>query len=310
MSIEPRQQFNRRCNVIVASDAGAGLDFSTLRIKFAIKKADAQTPNTAAVRIYNVAPDTATRLRKEFTSLSIQAGYAHNIGIVFSGTIKQVRLGRENGVDAYVDIEAADGDVAYNGAVVSKTLSAGSTQHDQIDAATAPMQALGLQTGAKPAGGAPKLPRGKTMYGMARDYLRHSADATLSSWSIQDGVIQFVPLTGVLPFELIVLNSKTGLVGTPEQTGDGIKVRCLLNPLLKVGGKVQVNEQDVAQAALPDTTKKAPVNKPAAIQHDGVYRLYVVEHNGDTHGSEWYSDVVCLGVFEANPIGSKVKING
>lgn len=303
-------QFIRRCNLIVSSAAGSGIDLSNLRIVFKIKKADAQTPNTAEIRVYNLAEETEKRIRKEFQNITLQAGYESNYGLIFNGNIKQIRTGRENGTDTFIDIAAADGDEAYNFAVVNTTLAAGSRQEDQISAATSSMAKKGVSTGHIDATGANKLPRGKVMYGMARNYLRQSAVASNTSWSIQDGKVQFVALTGVLPNQAVLLTSKTGLVGQPEQTNDGIKARCLLNPMLRIGGKVQINEKDVAEAKLPDTDKDAQANKPAKIEADGVYRLLVVEHSGDTRGNDWYSDLICLGVDETAPAGKKVKKNG
>lgn len=305
-----QQQYIRRCNLIVASDKGEGLDLSNLRIKFSIKKSDAQTPNTAEITVYNLAEETAQRIRKEFSSINLQAGYESNYGIVFSGNIKQVRFGRESGTDTYMVIAAADGDAAYNGSVVNATLAAGSKQSDQINASAGAMAGKGVQKGSIADTGSAKLPRGKVMYGMARDYLRQSAAASNTSWSIQDGKIQFVELTGVLPNQAVVLSSKTGLVGAPEQTNDGIKARCLLNPMLKIGGKVQINEKDINEAKLPDTSKDAQPNKPATIRHDGFYRLLVVEHSGDTRGNDWYSDLVCLDIDTTQPAGKQVKKNG
>ncbi len=303
-------QFLRRCNVIVSTNAGQGLDLSALRIKFAIKKTDGQTPNTADIAIYNISQDVAARIRKEYTAIAIQAGYESNFGIVFAGTIKQVRSGREQGTESFLLISASDGDVAYNGATVSATLSAGATQLDQVAVAAQATAAMGTSLGVMVPDSGTRLPRGKVLYGMARDYLRHSAKALGASWSIQNGKIQFVALTGVLPTQMVVLNSKTGMVGTPEQTADGIKIRCLLNPLLQIGGKVSINQHDIAEAALPDTPKEAAVNKPVTIQHDGIYRILTLDVAGDTHGTDWYTDALCLGVDETLPAARQVKLNG
>jgi hypothetical protein len=302
-----QRQYLRACKLIVASAGGSGLDLSGLHIKFAIKKADAQTPNTAEIRVYNVAETTVARIRKEFSRVVLQAGYETNMGVIFDGNIKQVRFGRENGVDTYIDIAAGDGDDAYNYAVVNTTLAAGASQRDQINAAASPMSDRGVKPGYIGETGDTKLARGKVMYGMSRDYMRQSAEASDTSWSIQDGKLQFVPNTGVLPNQAVVLNSKTGLVGTPEQTNDGIKARCLLNPMLKIGGKVKINEKDVAQAKLADTSKDAQANKPADIAADGFYRLLVVEHSGDTRGNDWYSDLICLDIDATQPPDKQVK---
>lgn len=300
-------QYIRKCKLLVAGASGDGLDLSGLRIQFKIKKSDAQTPNTAEIRVYNLAESTARQIRKEFKRVVLQAGYESNYGVIFDGNIKQVRMGRENGTDTYIDIAAGDGDDAYNYAVVNKTLAAGAKQSDQINAAAGSMSDKGVSTGYVGDTGSQSLPRGKVMYGMARDYLRQSAQASGTSWSVQDGKLQVVPLTSVLPNQAVLLTSKTGLVGTPEQTNDGIKARCLLNPMLKIGVRVKINEEDVSEAKLPDSDKKDSANKPADISKDGIYRLLVVEHSGDTRGNDWYSDLICLDVDASAPAGKQVK---
>lgn len=300
-------QYIRRCNLLVAGAGKDGLDLSGLRIVFKIKKSDAQTPNTAEIRVYNLAEETAKQIQKEFTRVVLQAGYESNYGVIFDGNIKQVRMGRENGTDTYIDIAAGDGDDAYNYAIVNTTLAAGAKQSDQINAAAGSMASKGVSKGFVGETGATALPRGKVMYGMARDYLRQSAEASGTTWSVQDGKLQVVDRTAVLPNEAVVLNSKTGLIGTPEQTNDGIKAKCLLNPLLKIAVRVKIDEKDVAQAKLPDTDKDNAANKPAAISSDGIYRLLVVEHGGDTRGTDWYSDLVCLDVDATAPAGKKVS---
>ncbi len=301
------RQYLRACKLIVSAAGGDGLDLSLLHIKFSIKKADAQTPNAAEIRIYNVAETTVARIRREFSRVVLQAGYEGNQGVLFDGNIKQVRFGREAGTDTYIDIAAGDGDDAYNFAIVNTTLAAGAKQSDQIGAASSTMAGRGVQQGFIADTGGQQLARGKAMYGMARDYLRQSAEASDTSWSIQDGKLQFVSATGALPNQAVVLNSKTGLIGQPEQTNDGITARCLLNPSLKIGGRVKINEQDVAVAKLPDTKKDAQANKPADISADGFYRILVIEHTGDTRGNDWYSNLTCLDIDATQPSNKQVK---
>ena len=307
MNMTGQLQYIRRCNLIVAGKDKDGLDLSNLRIVFKIKKSDAQTPNTAEIRVYNLAEDTAKQIQKEFSRVILQAGYESNYGVIFDGNIKQVRTGRENGVDTYLDIAAGDGDDAYNYAIVNTTLAAGASQADQINASANSMSGKGVGKGFIGDTGSAKLARGKVMYGNARDYLRQSAQASGTTWSVQDGKLQFIDRTAVLPGQAVVLNSKSGMVGAPEQTNDGIKAKCLLNPMLKIGVRVMIDEKDVEKAKLPDTSKDSAANKPAAISSDGVYRLLTVEHGGDTRGNDWYSELVCLDVDATAPAGKKVS---
>ena len=302
-------QYIRKCDLIVSDDAGDGLNLSGLTINFAIKKTDGQTPNTAAIRIYNLNATTLARIQKEFTRVTLQAGYESNYGIIFDGNVKQFSTGRENVTDTFLDIQAADGDAAYNFAVVNATLSAGSKQRDQIEAAARTMRGLGVGSGyVDDATDGQALPRGKVMYGMARDYIRQSAQSSGSSWSIQNGKIQVVKLTGVLPGQAVALNSKSGLIGTPEQTNDGIKFRCLINPQLQIGGLVHLNEKDITKAK-PETAESADGQQkaPAEFQADGIYRLISATIAGNTRGNDWYIDGVCLSVDQTAPAGDQVQ---
>lgn len=302
-----QRQYLRRCNLLVSTASGAGLDLSDLRIQFYVKKSDAQTPNAADIRIYNVEPNTIARIQREFSRVVLQAGYEANFGVIFDGNIKQVRSGRENGTDSYLDIAAGDGDSAYNFSVINTTLAAGATQADQIDALAGSMASRGVRRGHTGDTGQVKLPRGKALYGMSRDRLRQSAEASNTTWSIQDGKLQFVPRTGVLPGQAIVLSSKTGLVFQPEQTNEGIKARSLLNPNLRVGGSVRISERDVLAAIVPGTSGDAQVNRPPDIASDGLYRVLVTEHSGDTRGNDWYSDITCLDIDSTQPLNNQVR---
>lgn len=301
-----QEQYGRAFKLIAATAGGSGLDFSDLRVVFEVKKSDAQTPNTASLKIYNVANDTASRVKREFTRVILQAGYESNFGVIFDGNIKEARVGRENGTDTYLQIEAGDGDQAYNLAIVNTTLAAGATQRNQVDAAAQPMQALGVSQGAIDLPQGEALPRGKVMYGMSKDYLRGTAQSSGASWSMQDGKLQMLPLTSTLPGTAVVLTSKTGLIGTPEQSDKGINATCLLNPTLKIGSKVKIDEESIALAKLKDTGKDAPVNKPVDISADGIYRLLSVTHKGDTRGTDWYSELVCLDVDATAPAKNQV----
>ena len=301
------KQWIRHCKLLIGGN-GDGLDISGLRVVFKVQKTDAETPNSAEIRVYNLAPDTAKKIKKEFQRVILQAGYISNYGVIFDGNIKQCVIGRENGTDTFLDIYAGDGDDAYNFAVVNKTLKAGATPADQVDACAGAMAEKGTSkgyTGGLQGGKA--LPRGKVMYGLARDYMRQQAATTGTTWSVQDGKLQMIPRTELLPGQAVLLTSKTGLIGTPEQDEGGIRAECLLNPLLKIGGKVIIREADIQEAKLPDTEGDTGANAPAKIAVDGVYRLLSVEHAGDTHGQEWYSRLVCLDVDETAPKDKAVK---
>lgn len=293
-------QYLRRINLLVTGE-GDGLDLSELHITFTVTKKDVQTPNTANIKIYNLSEDTIKRFRKEFTRIVLQAGYESNFGVIFDGNIIHVRRGRENNTDTYLELVAGDGDVAYNHAIVNHTLAAGATQNEQIKVSADAMAGKGAATGFVENLQGDSLPRGKVMYGMARNYLRKSCESTDASCSIQDGRLQVVKNDGVLPHQAILLTSKTGLIETPEINNEGIKAKCLLNPQLKIGGKVKIDESSIAEAKLPDTSKNNQANKAPSLDADGFYKVLAIDYTGDTHGNAWYCDFVCIGIDDKPP---------
>jgi hypothetical protein len=305
MTMSDNQQYLRTCQLIVYRKDLSGLDLSQLRIKFSVKRSDTMTPNVADIRVYNLDEATAILIRKEFTKVILQAGYADNFGVIFQGNIKQVILGRESGQDTFIDIVAGDGDRAYNFAVVNATIAKGATQADQVAASVAAMTPKGVTAGHLGVLPQEQLPRGKVMYGNARNYLRDAAQTTDHSWSIQDEKVTFVSKKSYLPGERVVLTSKTGMIGAPQQTNEGVNVKCLLNPNIKIGGRIQIDNASIQAFKINLSVPNSAANIPAPLTADGVYYVLVAEHTGDTRGVEWFTNLICLNIdVTTNPINS------
>jgi len=289
------QLFGRKWDVTVAN-AGQALDLSPLRIYCTIEQSDVETPNHATIRIYNLSDDTSSRLlAQEFDRVVVSAGYVNGpYGVIFDGTIKQSRRGRIDQIDKYLDILAADGDLAYNYGVVNTTLAAGSTLQQQIDAIA---QGMGVQTGYLPEFqnlGNPNLIRGKVMYGLGKDLMRNLAISHNFRWSIQQGRMVVIPNDSYIPGEAIVLSSSTGMLGFPEQTQSGISVRALLNPKLVIGQSVKIDNADI-QSAQFDVAYAAVNNFPSKAA-DGLYRVVVSEFEMDTRDEPWWSKLTCFAI--------------
>lgn len=315
-------QFGRKASLIVSTGT-QGLDLSQLRFKFQTRNADEQAPNTLYVRVYNLADSTAKTIQKEFTTITLQAGYENgNYGVIFSGTIKEVRKGRERNIDSYLDIYAADGDEYYGFAVAALSLAAGQTPAQVITAiqsaqspngvASLPFasDASGLIAGAG-AGQAQALSRGKVLFGMTRDLARDWALKYGYRWSMQNGQFVVVPITGYRPGEAVVLSSTTGLIGVPEAQNDGVHARALLNPLIRIGGLVQIAQSDINQITLQQQGLQYAPAVATVTTATGFYRVLVSESTGDTRGNDWFTDIICLAVdVSASNPNDSVKAYG
>jgi len=281
-----------------------GLDLSEMHFTFEVHQSDYSAPNTAEVRVFNLKEETVLAIRKSFNRVVIEAGYDGNSGVIFEGTIKQFRIGKINNTTTFLDILAADGDIGFNFGVVNKSLPAGSTPQQRIAETSA---AMGMPVSFQPSqaqatGGV--LPRGKVLFGMAKARMHDIVRSQQWSWSIQKNKVQVIPLTGYLPNEAVEINSYTGMVGVPRATENGIEVNILLNAQIIVGGLIKLNAADVNQ-----TVQQNPSNAPfaynnpygnpellAKVTNDGVYRVYVAEHIGDTRGTEFYTSIIALAV--------------
>lgn len=304
----------------------AGVELGSLRIQFQTSAIDVDAPPTAIIRVLNMSTTTADRFKKEFQSVVLQAGYEDgNFGIIFQGTIIRTRNGRLNNIDSFVDIMVSNLDVIYNYGVVNKTLAAGATPSDQVQAirqsinnsAVAQGQAgaleQGMQVGNIPDsfGTGGTLPRGKVLFGLGRDRLGDVANSTGSVWSIgPDGKVNFHELTGYLPGEAVVINAQTGMVGVPEATPQGIEVKCLLNPLIKAGTRIQINNKDLVTTANQYQGAGFPAYSDfqffANTNDDGVYMVMVVEHEGDNRGqgADWLTKIIALSVDSSGSAGA------
>lgn len=299
-------QYIRNFKLTVFGTNLVGIDLSQLHCKFSVKRSSNQTPNCADIRVYNLDANTALQIKNQFKRVILQAGYDSNYGVIFKGNIKQVIIGRESATDTFIDLNCGDGDLAYNYAVVNTTLAAGSSQMDQLNQIAQPMYALGVT----PPQEAPDLqplvlPRGKAMWGGSKDYMRNLAQQNAHTWALQNGQLQLVHQKGYAKGVSVILTSKTGMIGTPEQTDIGINVVCLINPRINPGQTIKVDQASIAQLKIDLGNHKDPVNLAVPLRDDGVYNVLVVEQTGDTRGVDWYSKLICLSIAVAgNPINS------
>jgi hypothetical protein len=250
----------------------------------------------------------------EFDAVTIDVGYGDDHAIIFRGSIKQFRRGKENNVDSFLEILAADNDLGYNFGVVNKTFSPGTTIQQEMSHYAEKMGATVDSSAndyiAQATGGILPNPRGKVAYGLARSFMRDLANTFNARWSIQDGVLYLIPLNGYLPGDVIKINSTTGMVGIPEATESGIIVRTLINPKIQIGNAIQLNNKDIVTTTLHGKTLNEQAMSRlypnytgpsfiATTSNDGLYRVLVAEHSGDTRDNTWYTDIVCLSIDQS-----------
>lgn len=293
------RQWLRKCQILVGDPAGNAIDMSELRCTFVVTAELMIAPMALDLFVYNAAPETIRKVDREFTRVVINAGYEGNFGKIFDGQIYWRRYGRSSPVDTYLHIQAADTDQAITYSFVNTTLAAGYTQRDVHDTLVEAMQSYGIKGSRSPNYDPLRAGRGKVLFGLVRDHWRTHAKTNETAVSVRNGVVSAVPLLAYAPGDAFVLTSRTGLIGFPQLTLNGVEARCLLNPAIDLHRRVKIDQASVQDIAISPEYTAVPFRPDIAA--DGMYKVIWYQHCGDTRGNDWQTDMICVAVDGALP---------
>lgn len=268
--------FNRKVNVVVDS-----VLVSELRVTFKVKKTLRKEPNTCEVTITNASQSTRASMKSKGAIVIVQAGYEGFLEQIFTGDARVIEHKKDN-ADWITSVQCGDGERAYNHKRISKSYASGTKIANIL---TDVVKTLGVDPGnAINSVGeiVENLPGGYVAHGRAGAELDRLLIGRGFEWSVQDGRLQLLK-TGKTTNVLTVLTPDTGLIGSPEygspdkKGGAGfLKVKTLLQPQIRPGGKVRIKTSSV----------------------DGLFRAEAVTHEGDTAGGAWYTDLELSPISE------------
>lgn len=289
--------FGRKYRVIVSDVNGVGIDVSTLRCTFQIEKSLLETPNYAEIVLYNLSAQTENSIIKEGAKVILEAGYQNpQYGLIFSGDIVQPLRGKEDNTTYTLTLVSQDGDLFYNKGIINASFRAGQTPRDILENMTK-QSSNALELGQLSNNLTPTaLPRGKALFGLTRDYFRQIAKSEQAAFYINNNKIDFVKAMDLPTNEIIKLNGKSGLIGMPEQTEEGIQATCLLNPLLDLNKMVAIDLSSIQRQ------KADRNNELKNIEGSGVFKIIKIVHKGDTRGDEWYTEFTAVAQTGAVPV--------
>lgn len=295
--------FGRVCVVEVGKNLGhglaAGIKIDGFRVRFTVDQTLRGPPNTANIQVYNLSPTNGAKIKQEFDEVRLTVGYKGNPRVIFHGNIKFPTHYRD-GVDWITEIQAADADRAYTEGYVNTPLAAGKNAYDAVDAILKAMP--GVRKGVI------ELPktayaRGKVLSGAARHALEQLARDYGAAWSITNGTLNIIRADSILPSQAVVVNAGTGMLGAPEISGKGIKVRMELNPAVVPNCLVILDNNNIKIKATQQYTNGPKVKEKRLVRldPDGRYKVYKLRHEGDTRGPDWYTDAETIGLGQPVP---------
>lgn len=196
-------------------------------IEFEVNFSDDSEGNTGYIDLYNLSPQTINQI-EEGSQIVLSAGYRGNVGQLLPAVAESVYT-RPDGVDKKTEIIIGDHTDAWLNMSINRTWAAGKSAEtiarDIID--ILPFD-LGEFNPAKNV----TYENGKTFTETCKTALEELAIDTATKLHVARGQIFFRPLQKGAE-EVILLNSSTGLIGSPERgEKDGqviYDVKCLLN---------------------------------------------------------------------------------
>ena len=293
------QQWLRKWRITGSpQNGGAGLDVSSLRCKFHIEKQLNETPNYSKIVITNLALSTIGQIQPG-DRVTVEAGYVNgNFGLIFAGDVVQPYIERDSAVNTNLTLVCQDADVFLNSAFTAMTLDKGSSAQDVINACA---QGDGISQGTITDKLSEQTPyiRGKVLFGKSADYLRRAAYAVEGQFYVEDGEINIISADEYRAGEAVELMPDTGLIGDPSQTDDGVSVKCLINPSIKLNTMVHVSSDTVKRKMISKEGDSVP-----ELAVDGLYRVIKIVYDGDTHGDDWYCTIEAIVDAPAVDTGS------
>ncbi len=267
-------KFGRNYNLEVGTLNGSVLNISLpFTIEFDITRNTLSSAQVCQVRVYNLSLKNRNLIRFNASNygqhipIILRAGYGALPPVVFTGNISQAWSVRE-GTNFITQIECYDGGFAFNNAATNTQFPAGVMQKDVITTlmGTLPhvnMGAVGDYPG--------QLSRGNSYSGSTTDILR---DLTGGGFFIDSGKAnalgtdEYIAAIG----GTTLVNSGSGLLGTPVLEQTIVRFDMLFEPGLNVGHRIKL-----------DSVTESNFN--------GFYKVTGVKHRG------MISEAVCGSVI-------------
>lgn len=288
--------YDRKYKLQIVTYRGEVIEISAeLRMTFNITQKIANIYQWAEIVLYNLSRDTETDILKNGMAVTLEAGYQNEpYGLIFQGPIRQPIRGKEDGTTYFLKLICIDKDDALNIGFCDFVLANGLTAQE-IAGQVARKSSVPFDIQIDPGLSNQKTSRGKVVFGLAKDHLRSLALSNNANFYFHNGVAKVSQLSKEPPPFVISLNAQTGMIGFPTQVDNGICVRCLINPNIKLDNWIHLNNSEIIAAALT-------FGDPQTILDlDGAYRVIEIVMSGDTRGNNWYFDIQAISQKGAVP---------
>lgn len=268
----------KRIVEVTVSGKGGSFTARDLKIDFSVSKGIGSKQNTATISIWNLSASHRKQLGEELDKIELKVGYQGGpLSTIFKGNIRDVTHTKET-ADVKSEMECGDGDEAFSKGAVSKTFPAGTKPKEIVEylAGEMPGATKGEMKGIDDL---PAYKRPVSLFGWSWAEMDKIGREHGFYWSIQNGQVEAVKNDLALQGTTVV-SSETGMLGIPEITDKGVKIKALLNPNIAPGRLIDVRSDFLDEESGRDKRKTD--------QGGGIFRVSDVTFTGTTRGEEFY----------------------
>lgn len=270
-------KFQRNYELTVQGNDGNLHTFNyPLTLDFQVKRNVLSSANTGNFRIYNLGQNTRDQVFKDqfsqslsFRSLILKAGYGNTIPVIFNGNVKMAQSYRlDRSVNFITEIEGYDYGWVMVNAKSSFNISGNVTTRQIINQLIKDLQMAvpgnGLSVGAiSNKFDTTYTTRGISVVGSSWDNLQKF---TNNQTYIDNGNVYCLFENDVFEGDLTVIDSETGLLGTPKKADRLITMEILFEPRLSIGQQISLQSRSLTQ-------------------FNGNYKVVGIEHQGTISGA-------------------------
>jgi len=240
--------FGRLVVVEIGPERGPGTRLSSdMRVGFKVEHKASKTVSTATIRIFNVSPTTVGLLNAPLSVIRLLVGYAPVAKVIFQGP--PVKDGIDiivEGPDRVLQVDAADGGRAYSDTFFQLSYTTPTTFGQVLATILAQTQWVRGQITVPES---TTLPFGLALIGRPAEVMDRLAAAVPpfgADWFIRDNALYVVPRGSATSEVAPLLSSIQGnLIGAPQATKTGIKVKALIDATMRPGRAIVVQSSGV-----------------------------------------------------------------
>lgn len=310
--------YGRKWQILIYKPAykerNIAMNVSDLKCSFKCSYVNGVALSVGTLVVYNMNAATEAEVINEAFQISISGGYEQGqYDEIYTGDIVQVIRNRENGIDYRLEIVALHGFNQLEMNHCRASMAAQATPRQIVEQVCKSSQIpinigeISNKISQQP------LPRGKILFGKPQKYLREIAMNNNAFYRLNSKKeVELHAMYDEIPEnKVLYYTPESGLVGTPKYTDNGIIIKTLLDPRIKVNSMIKIDNAIIQQQALnidaKALTQQQKQDQNLIFDKDGEYQVLSVTHSGDTWGDDWSTEVIGISRTGRNTLPTAVQ---